>query len=302
MKRAAGLRVADLVRRARDPRAPIQARHAAFATLVERFEGMAFTTASRWSDGPDSARDACQEAFLVAWRRLPALREPAAFGGWLERLLRTQCSRAHRRRDASSAAAEGASGSHATSSAGVDTAEVVGRRELQRLLRRAVAALPPRERDAVVLFYFLGQTLREVARALGVSAGLAGKCVFRARLRLRRALPRPVTEAFLATAPTQAFTRRVRAGMFDELVGEYEFPSRPGHRVVVRREGDVLASYAGGQRNVLAWMSGNSLSPTEYDGEARIRRDRSGRIRFIYYEFGRRMGIAHKVASGSGRG
>jgi hypothetical protein len=53
------------VRRARDPRAPIHARHAAFAILIERFEEMAFATALRACDEPESARDACQEAFLV---------------------------------------------------------------------------------------------------------------------------------------------------------------------------------------------------------------------------------------------
>jgi RNA polymerase sigma-70 factor (ECF subfamily) len=288
--------VADLVRRARDPRAPIRTRHASFATLVERFEDMAFATALPWSDGPESARDACQEAFLVAWRRLPALREPAAFGSWLKRLLRTQCSRARRRRGAAAEIPESAADTAEARARTHDTAELVGRRELQRLLQLAVAALPPGEREAVVLFYFLGEPLRAIARTLGVSVGVAGKRVYTARLRLRRALPRSITETFLATTPTPAFARRVGAGVLDEFVGEYRFPSRPGHRVIVRREGDVLASYAGGQRNVLASRTADTLTATEFDGEARFQRDRRGHIRsFIYYEFGRRLGVARKV-------
>ena len=90
MKRDAGLRVADLVRRARDPLATDRDRHAAFATLVERFETMAFTVASAMCEDAESARDACQEAFALAWRKLAGLREPAAFGGWLRRLVRTR--------------------------------------------------------------------------------------------------------------------------------------------------------------------------------------------------------------------
>ena len=97
-------------------------------------------------------------------------------------------------------------------------------------------------------------------------------------------------------APTASFVRRVRAGLFDELVGEYRFDERPAHRVVVRREGDVLASYAGGQRNVLTSSSPDTIAPAEYDGEARIRRSRGGRIsHFIYYESGRRLGVARKL-------
>jgi len=285
--------VADLVRRARDPHAPIQAQHAAFAVLVERFEEMAFATALRSCDEPELARDACQEAFLLAWRRLPALREPAAFGGWLKRLIHTQCFRVRRRRGVRAEIPDSAGIADRAS----DTAELVSRRDERQLIRRAVTALPVGEREAVILFYFLGEPLREIARALGVSVGLAGKRIYTARLRLRRALPRSITVTFLATTPAPAFTRRIRAGVFDEFVGEYRFPNRPDHRVVVRREGQVLASYAGGQRNVLASRRQDVLAPTEYDGEARFQRNRRGRVtRFVYYEFGRRLGVAHRVA------
>jgi len=289
-------RVADLVCRARDPRAPIRVQHAAFAVLVERFEEMALATALRWCDEPEWARDACQEAFLIAWRRLPALREPAAFGGWLKRLIHTQCSRVRRRRSAWAELLERADVAEIADRSS-DAAELFRRREVQHLIRRAVTALPAGEREAVILFYFLGEPLRSIARTLGVSAGHAGKRIYTARLRLRRTLPRSIAETFLTAAPTPAFTRRVGAGVFDEFAGEYRFPSRPDHRVVVRREGDVLASYAGGQRNVLASRRQDTLAATEYDGEARFERDRRGRVtRFVYYEFGRRLGVAHKIA------
>jgi hypothetical protein len=85
--------------------------------------------------------------------------------------------------------------------------------------------------------------------------------------------------------------------VFDEFVGEYRFPTRPDRRVIVRREGHILAGYAGGQRNVLVSRGQDTLAPTEYDGEARFQRNRLGRVtRFVYYEFGRRLGVAHKVA------
>jgi RNA polymerase sigma-70 factor (ECF subfamily) len=295
MKLEPGARVAELVRRARDPHAAIHARHSAFAALVERFEDMALAIALHSCKERESARDACQEAFLVAWHRLPALREPAAFGGWLKRLVRTQCSRVRRRGDES---AEISRDVLEVADRADDMAELLFRREVRELIRRTVAALPAGERDAVVLFYFLGEPLRAIAHALGVSAGLAGKLIYTARLRLRRALPRSVSETFLAGAPSAAFTHRVRAGRLDEFIGEYRFPNRPDQLVIVRREGQVLVSYAGGQRNVLASHRRDTLTPTEYDGEARFQRNRRGRItRFVYYEFGRRLGVAHKVAS-----
>ena len=71
----------------------IHDQHAAFATLVERFEDMALAVALPACEDVEAARDACQEAFLVAWWLLPRLREPAAFGAWLKSLIRTQCAR-----------------------------------------------------------------------------------------------------------------------------------------------------------------------------------------------------------------
>lgn len=57
-------------------------------------------------------------------------------------------------------------------------------------------------------------------------------------------------------------------------------------------------SYAGSQRNVLTSRRTDTLVATEYDGEARFCRDRCGRItHFVYYEFGRRLGVARRLAS-----
>jgi RNA polymerase sigma-70 factor (ECF subfamily) len=274
--------VAGLVRRARDRSASIGEQHAAFARLVERFERMALATALRATDDAESARDACQEAFLVAWRTLPRLREPAAFGGWLRRLIRTQCVKARGGRECE-----------------LD-AEMLGSPERTIRegdeIRRAVNALPPPEREAIRLFYFLGESLRAIARQLDVSEARAGKLVYEGRLRLRGALPRSVAEEFLARRPSSAFTRRVRAGVFDEVVGDYRFEARPSLVVRIRREGDRLVSYAADQRHVLASRASEALVTTEFDGEGRFRRDARGRVKdFVYYEFGKRLGVARRI-------
>ena len=331
--------VADLVRRARNQRSSIQDRNAAFGMLVERFEAMALASALRSCDDLEDARDVCQEAFLAAWRTLTALREPEAFGGWLKRLVRTQCSRAHRRegkgreprvlsaRHRSGEPDEGViesgsrpsrarpvrtmmtpgfrtdGGVHVPSNGSCHPVEILSRREAERRIRLAVDDLPHAEREAVALFYFLGEPLRTLGRAMGMTAHGAGKTLYTARLRLRRRLPRSVVETFLTRGPAPAFTRRVQNGVFDELVGDYRFTGPRYHIVRVRREGRVLTGLAAGQRNVLASRRRDSLIATEYDGEARFQRDRQGRIRgFVYYEHGSRLGIARRITAKSQRG
>lgn len=291
--------VADLVERARNPRASMRQQHAAFTQLVERFEAMAFVSASRACREAETARDLCQEAFLAAWRLLPQLREPAAFGGWLQRLVRTQVSRAARRSRTAEAIRDAMRSDSAIRAETYDPAERAHRSGIRRSLASAVAGLPAAEREAVVRFHFLGESLRDTARATGVSVGTAGKRVYAGRLRLRQALPRSLARAFLTVAPSPSFRRRVEDGVFDEFTGEYRFVNHRERRVVVRREGHVLAGYANGQRNVLASPGTDVLVTTEFDGEARFARDRRGRIRrFVYYEFGRRLGVARKITQG----
>ena len=285
-----GSSIAALVRRARDPRAPPAAQSDAFAALVVRFQAMALAAALSACDDADDARDACQSAFIVAWRSLPRLREPAAFGKWLKQLVRTQCARA--RRQGSSTSLD----DDELADDACDPAETVDRRTTAAMLRLAVQQLPLDERQAVSLFYFVGEPLHGVARTLNITVASAGKKIYSARLRLRRELPRSVARMFLDMGFSSSFARDVQAGVFDEFVGEYRFPTRPDRPVIVRREGGLLVSYASGQRCVLASRHPNRLNPSEFDGEARFRRDHQGRLtHFIYYEFGRRLGVARKV-------
>lgn len=64
-------------------------------------------------------------------------------------------------------------------------------------VRRAVAALPRRQRQAVALRYFLGLDLTEIARTLGVADGTVKALLFQARRRLGDAL-----DDRAATVPT----------------------------------------------------------------------------------------------------
>ena len=93
--------------------------------------------------------------------------------------------------------------------------------------------------------------------------------------------------------------KNVRRGIFDEYVGRYRFEKRPDLVVSVTREGDALFGEAAGQRNMLLALEGESFVTSHYDGEGRFRRDRRGKVtHFVYYEFGRRLGIARRMKEG----
>lgn len=76
----------------------LRQRHDAFEALIVLFQPMAYGQAYRLLQDRHMAEDAVQEAFLNAWLHLPQLSEPAAFPGWLRRIVMTQCDRLTRRK------------------------------------------------------------------------------------------------------------------------------------------------------------------------------------------------------------
>ena len=68
----------------------------AFARLYERYARMVHGILLA-RVGRADAEDLVQEVFFAAWHRLKALRDPAAFGGWLATIARNRATDHHRR-------------------------------------------------------------------------------------------------------------------------------------------------------------------------------------------------------------
>ena len=98
MSAAAAPATSLIVECARDSNRPLGEQHSAFTLLVQQSQHRVFALAlSRLRDVED-AKDAAQDAFAAAWRRLGQLRDPAAFGPWLNAIVLSECSRRRRRR------------------------------------------------------------------------------------------------------------------------------------------------------------------------------------------------------------
>lgn len=160
---------------------------AAFGRFVQRHQAAVFRYLLTAADGEADAEDALQEAFVAAWRGAGTYRGGRSARGWLLAMARNALSRAHRRRVGEPAAFEPLDelGLQAGWGRGEDVLEGLARRDL---LGRALAAVPPEDREILVLRELDGLTGEEVAEMLGITLAAMKSRLHRARLRFVAAL------------------------------------------------------------------------------------------------------------------
>lgn len=182
----------------------------AFAELIDRHKDPLVGYLARLTGSPDRAQDVAQEAFLRLYRAAGSYRERGQLTAFLYRiatnLVRSEARRERRwRRLAPQLGVSGrlgqlgrlgpfGPGGRAGGGApthGVEAADGprrLLRRELQRRLADALAALPLELRAPLVLYEIEEWSQRDIARALGCREGTVKSRLFRARHRLREEL------------------------------------------------------------------------------------------------------------------
>jgi len=131
---------------------------------------------------PELARDAVQDGLIRAWRDLPGLRDPEAFDGWLHRLTVNACLDLARRRRRRPIEVELSPILHP---AIADDSIGVARRDL---VDNVLRSLDPDGRAIVVLHYYLGMPLPEVAATLSIPVGTVKSRLHRALGTMRIAI------------------------------------------------------------------------------------------------------------------
>jgi RNA polymerase sigma-70 factor (ECF subfamily) len=149
----------------------------AFADLAARYERAVRATTLAILGDHHAAQDAAQEAFVSAFEKLGRLRDPSAFGGWMISIARNRALTARRQRSRTSATELPTDVPSQADPSSLDG--------MSGALLDAVMRLPMHERVAVMLRYFDGHSVREVAEIVGRPVGTVTVRLSRARSRLK---------------------------------------------------------------------------------------------------------------------
>jgi RNA polymerase sigma-70 factor (ECF subfamily) len=170
-----------LVQRARD------GDEDAFTQLVDMDGDRCYAIAYRILRDVDRAKDAVQQAYLLAWRELPRLRDVGRFEVWLYRLLVNACyeeARRHKRWSTRVRVLPMEGPSAPDPMVSVDNRDA---------LERAFARLSPEHRAVFVMHHHAGLPLATIAEVVGVPIGTVKSRLHNSIQNLRAALRRDDT-------------------------------------------------------------------------------------------------------------
>jgi RNA polymerase sigma-70 factor, ECF subfamily len=149
----------------------------AFSALYERYRRPLYVFGARMLGSAEAAGDLVQDTFLGIYERRHELQGLRNFRGWLFTLGRNRCLTLLRQQKT-----RGRLGAGTEPGPQADgPAATLENREESRLVRRALAQMPPEQREVLVLREYQELSYREIAEVTGASESAVKARLFRAR-------------------------------------------------------------------------------------------------------------------------
>jgi RNA polymerase sigma factor (sigma-70 family) len=191
----------------------------AFQRLVTAHVDAVYSQCLRQLRDPAAAEDVTQQVFITLAQKAAKIPAGVILDGWLFTTAR-YCSNTYQRAAARRRSAESKAATMRNELVDASPARNDFSSQAEPILDDALADLNPRDRDALLLRFFQGQTLREVGASLGVSEDAAKQRVSRAVEKLRnyfarRGVTAPATTiaAFLTSAIKPASPKVAHAAL-----------------------------------------------------------------------------------------
>ncbi len=178
----------------------LRGERSAFDVLIGRYQRQAVAVSYRLLGNSHDALEVTQDAFLKSFNSLTQLQKPEAFGGWLMRIvsnLSLNYRRGRKTRSKSQLPLDDiltnggnseSAGSGEWSTALAEPSHVLESREMGAKLQESLAALPEKQRLAILMFTIEQMPQKDVAEALHCSVEAVKWHVFQGRKKLKEML------------------------------------------------------------------------------------------------------------------
>jgi RNA polymerase sigma-70 factor (ECF subfamily) len=157
------------------------------AEIYDRYSGRIYNFALRFLKNSEAAEDATQEVFVKMIRHASQFQGDAKLSTWLFSITANWCRDYLRKADNKSKESDDVL---VTLPAPLENSphHNLERRENEALIQRALKALTPEQREAILLSRYQGLSYAEIAQISGCSEGAVKTRVFRAMETLKKAL------------------------------------------------------------------------------------------------------------------
>jgi RNA polymerase sigma-70 factor (ECF subfamily) len=162
----------------------------AYGELVRRHQSAVYNIAYRLVGERQTALDLAQESFVRAFRALDSFDVERPFAPWIHRIATNTALNWLARPRAPTVPLERDDAKHTLEipDESNEPERVVMASERSARVRRAILALPPRQRAVIELRHFQDLSYDEIATALGIPLSDVKSDLFRARRQLRQSL------------------------------------------------------------------------------------------------------------------
>lgn len=168
-------------------------RQEVFRRLFDAWHMRIYQTCYRLLGQPQEAEDVTQDVFVRAMEAYDRFRGDADPGTWLYRIAVNQCLNIRRRKQRLKWLAldfwnEGADEATAHGSRGGSAEDDLQRADRERIVGKAIDALPDRQRAALILSHFERMSHKSIAQAMDTTPSAVESLLHRARTNLGKRL------------------------------------------------------------------------------------------------------------------
>jgi RNA polymerase sigma factor (sigma-70 family) len=161
---------------------------AAFALLVQKHQGMAFTLALKIVKSREEAEEVAQDAFLKAFRSLSTFQQKARFSTWFYRIVYTTALNQLKKKKLSTVPVDDPHLQHDNLNEPHNQLDALTAAEQKHYLSLALERLAGEDCFLLTLFYLEESPIADISQITGISEGNVKVKLFRARKKLHAVL------------------------------------------------------------------------------------------------------------------